>query len=120
MPHAAKTLHEAVRAMNPDAVARLLVEGADPDALDAQGEPPLYDLITCTVGFTFEPEMARIITLLAEAGADFGLRNVSDRLKIEARNAVCSALEANMAGAFIAALEAGEALRPARRKPRRG
>jgi hypothetical protein len=118
MSSAASPLHRAISALNVAEVARLLAEGADPDALDDRGEPPLHAVIPFTCGFSFEPEMGRIITLLAEAGADFGLRQVAQRLKTEARGMVSSALEANMAGEFIAALEAAEATRPRARKRR--
>jgi hypothetical protein len=120
MSSAASPLHQAIHALNVAEVERLLAEGADPDALDDRGEPPLHAVIPFTIGFTFEPEMGRIIALLAEAGADFGLKKVSERLKLEARDMVSSALEANMAGEFIAALEVAEAGQRPRKARRRG
>lgn len=99
-------LHDAVRARDVALVERLLRDGADPNALDARGQPPLRHVLTYGCGFVVEDATQAMIEALLDAGADPELAGVADALLADADSMVTSGGEANAARALGVLLRA--------------
>jgi ankyrin repeat protein len=95
MPETRHELHDAVRRQDVAAVKALLAAGADANALDARGDPPLWYAITSGVGFVLEPTSRQIIRSLLDAGADPAVASVGERLVADAWSMVTHHMEAS-------------------------
>lgn len=73
----------------------LILQGADPNALDAQGLPPLAYLLCHMdwLGFMLTRDMREMISILAQAGAEPTLKGAGDIAIREAQANVTSAIE---------------------------
>lgn len=90
-------LHQAVKARELGRVRELLSAGADPNALDAKGQPPLAYVLTSGIGFVFEDLTRALIEALLGAGADPRVAEVGRALVRDADGMVTAASEANEA-----------------------
>jgi ankyrin repeat protein len=95
--HGGSPLHDAVHDRNVARVRALLAEGADPNALDAGGNPPLRHVLTYGIGFVLERESREMIAALLAAGADPSLNGTAAALVADASSMVTSAGEAGEA-----------------------
>jgi hypothetical protein len=87
-------LHEAVKARDVEQVCVLLSQGADPNALDARGKPPLAYVLSSGVGFVLEDWTRAMVWALRRAGADPKVAGVGRALIDDAHAMVTAAGEA--------------------------
>lgn len=97
-------LHEAVKKRDVLQACVLLSRGANPNALDAKGQPPLAYVLSYGIGFVLEDWSRAMVWALRRAGADPKVADVGRTLMNDANGMVTSGGEASDASQLEALL----------------